>query len=261
MGQSIGQSAENPRIVLRTVQGLRPQLSDCPVDGLNGLVPFNVASKAALPKVQKHEVNYFQPEQVAAIRGALEQEPIKWKTLTHMLLITGARRGEVLGLKWDKVDFNGHKIHICNNVLYAPDRGIYEDTPKTATSDRFITLPLETMDLLRKYRAWQSGERLRLGEYYQNQGFVFAQDNGKPMHPDSVTDWLSEFSKTVAIVVLGVQAFAGGTAGGVLLVRLSTCSPKTRLICLLVPQGSPPYSWPHGSHRWWGRRRTRETSC
>ncbi len=109
-----------------------------------------------------------------------------------MLLITGVRRGEVLGLKWDKVDFNGCKIHICNNVLYAPDRGIYEDTPKTATSDRFITLPLETMDLLRKYRAWQSRERLRLGEYYQDQGFVFAQDNGKPMHPDSVTDWLSK---------------------------------------------------------------------
>ena len=67
-----------------------------------GLVPFNVASKATLPKVQKKEVNYFQPEQVEAIRDALEDEPIKWRTLVHLLLITGARRGEVLGLKWDK---------------------------------------------------------------------------------------------------------------------------------------------------------------
>lgn len=114
-----------------------------------GLVPFNVASKATLPKVQKKEVNYFQPEQVAAIREALEREPIKWKTLVHLLLITGARRGEVLGLKWDKVDFEGTRIHICNNVLYAPDRGIYEDTPKTATSERYISLPAETMQLLR----------------------------------------------------------------------------------------------------------------
>lgn len=62
-----------------------------------GLVPFNVARKATLPKAQRKEVNYFQPEQIAAIRDALEQEPIKWKTLVHMLLITGARRGEVLG--------------------------------------------------------------------------------------------------------------------------------------------------------------------
>ncbi len=172
-----------------------------------GLVPFNAASKATLPKVQKKEVNYFQPEQVAAIRTALEQEPIKWKTLVHLLLITGARRGEVLGLKWDKVDFDGNKIHICNNVLYSADRGIYEDTPKTATSDRYISLPAETMQLLRQYKAWQSGERLRVGEYYQDQGFVFTQDNGKPMHPDSVTDWLSKFSKRHDLPHINPHAF------------------------------------------------------
>ena len=172
-----------------------------------GLVPFNVASKATLPKVQKHEVNYFQPEQVDAIRTALEQEPIKWKTLVHMLLITGARRGEILGLKWDKVDFEGNKVHICNNVLYSVDRGIYEDTPKTSTSDRFITLPVETMQLLRQYRKWQMEERLRLGEYYQDQGFLFAQDTGKPMHPDSVTDWLKKFSKRHGLPHINPHAF------------------------------------------------------
>ena len=171
------------------------------------LIPFNVASKATLPKVQKKEVNYFQPEQVEAIRDALEDEPIKWRTLVHMLLITGARRGEVLGLKWDKMDFDGCKVHICNNVLYSPDVGIYEDSPKTATSNRYITLPLETMKLLRQYRAWQSGERLRLGEYFQNQDFVFSQDNGKPMHPDSVTDWLKKFSKRHGLPHINPHAF------------------------------------------------------
>jgi len=146
-----------------------------------GLVPFNVASKATLPKVQKKDVNYFQPK--------------------------GARRGEILGLKWDKVDFEGCRIHICNNILYAPDRGIYEDTPKTETSDRFISLPAETMQLLRQYKAWQSGERLRLGEYYKSQDFVFSQDNGKPMHPDSVTDWLSKFSKRHSLPHINPHAF------------------------------------------------------
>lgn len=172
-----------------------------------GLVPFNVASKATLPKVQKKEVNYFQPEQVAAIRSALEREPIKWKTLVHLLLITGARRGEVLVLKWDKVDFDGDRIHICNNILYSPDRGIYEDTPKTATFDRFITLPPETMQLLRQYRAWQSGERLRLGGYYQDQGFLFAQDSGKAMHPDNVNTWLRSFSKRHGLPHINPHAF------------------------------------------------------
>lgn len=172
-----------------------------------GLVPFNVAARATLPKVERKEVNYFQPEQVEAIRDALEREPIKWKTLIHLFLITGARRGEILGLKWNRVDFEGNKIHICNSILYSPDVGIYESTPKTATSDRFVSLPAETMQLLKQYKVWQMQERLRLGEYYQDQGFLFAQDNGKAMHPDSVTDWLKKFSKRHGLPHINPHAF------------------------------------------------------
>lgn len=172
-----------------------------------GLVPFNVAHKATLPRVQQKEVNYFQPEQIAAIRDALETEPIKWRALVHMLLITGARRGEILGLKWDKVFFEENKVQICNNVLYRADRGVYEDTPKTSTSGRFIAIPAETIQLLRQYKAWQNEERLRLGEYYDYQGFVFSQDNGKPMHPDSVTSWLSKFSKRHGLPHVNPHAF------------------------------------------------------
>lgn len=172
-----------------------------------GLVPFNVAGKATLPKVEKKEVNYFQPEQVAAIRETLETEPIKWRTITHLLLITGARRGEILGLKWDKVDFEAGRLHICNSVLYSADIGIYESTPKTATSNRYVSLPRETMELLREYRIWQNTERLRLGAYYENKDFVFAQDNGGPMHPDSVTDWLAKFSKRHGLPHINPHAF------------------------------------------------------
>ena len=171
------------------------------------LIPFNVASRATLPKVEHKEVNYFQPEQIAAIRDALEAEPIKWRMLTHMLLITGARRGEILGLKWDKVDFTNNQVYICNSILYSPDIGIYESTPKTERSKRYITLPAETMQFLRQYRAWQNTERLRLGEYYQNQGFVFSQDTGGPMHPDSVTDWLNKFSKRHGLPHINPHAF------------------------------------------------------
>lgn len=172
-----------------------------------GLIPFNVAGRATLPKVERKEVNYFQPEQIAAIREALEHEPLKWKVLVHLFLITGARRGEVLGLKWHKVDFEGKRIYICNSVLYSADIGIYESTPKTERSKRYISLPVETMQLLRQYRAWQNQERLRLGGYYQDKGFVFSQDTGEPMHPDSVTDYLKKFSKRYGLPHINPHAF------------------------------------------------------
>ena len=63
------------------------------------------------------------------------------------------------------------------------------------------------MQLLRQYRAWQSGEMLRLGEYYRRQGFVFSQDNGAPMHPDGVTDWLAKFSKRHGLPHINPHAF------------------------------------------------------
>ena len=172
-----------------------------------GLVAVNVADRATPPKVSQRDVSYFEPKQVTAIREALELEPIKWRTLVHLLLITGARRGEILGLKWDKVDFASNQVYICNNVLYSVDVGIYEDTPKTERSKRYVSLPAETMQLLKQYRAWQNGERLRLGEYYQDQGFVFAQDTGGPMHPDSVTTWLSRFSKRHGLPHVNAHAF------------------------------------------------------
>lgn len=89
-----------------------------------GLIPFNLAQRADKPKMQEHEVNYFQPEQIQAIREALENEPLKWRVLVHLLLITGARRGEILGLKWNKVDFENKQLYICNSVLYSPDIGV-----------------------------------------------------------------------------------------------------------------------------------------
>lgn len=171
------------------------------------LIPFNPASRADLPKVAHKEVNYFQPEQVYAISSALDNEPIKWKMLVHLFLITGARRGEILGLKWDKIDFDNNQLYICNNVLYSSDIGIYESTPKTETSKRFVSLPSETMQLLKTYRKWQLSERLRFGAYYEDNNFVFTQDNGKPMHPDSVTDYLNKFSKKYSLPHINPHAF------------------------------------------------------
>lgn len=63
------------------------------------------------------------------------------------------------------------------------------------------------MQLLRTYRAWQNTERLRLGEFYENQGFVFSQENGSPMHPDSVTDWMGKFSNRHGLPHINPHAF------------------------------------------------------
>ena len=194
-----------------------------------GLVPFNVASRATLPKASRKNANYFSESTVIAIRNALEEEPIRWKMLVHLYMITGARRGEILGLKWAAVDFARNRIHIENNVLYTVDRGIYEDTPKTESSVRWITLPAETMVLLKKWKAYQEEERLRLGEYYQDRDFVFARDNGQPMHPDTVTDWMKKFSKRHNLPHINPHAFRHTMASLLYFNRVDSVSISKRL--------------------------------
>lgn len=171
------------------------------------LIPYNPAHKATPPKMEQREVNYFQPEQVAAIRDALETEPLKWKVATHLLLLSGCRRGEIMGLKWAKVDFKGQTIRIDNNLLYAADIGIYEDTPKTATSVRTIRLPAETMQLLREWKLEQTAQRIASGDRWTYTDFLFTQENGTPMHPDSLTDWLAKFSQRRGLPHINPHAF------------------------------------------------------
>lgn len=171
------------------------------------LIPYNPASRAEPPRPQKKEVTYFQPDEIIAIRDALESEPIKWRTATHLLLITGCRRGEIMGLKWAKVDFENNRIHIDNNLQYTAARGLYEETPKTAASVRNIKLPAETMQLLWQYRSWQARQQLASGDRWTYTDYVFTQENGKPMHPDSLTDWLGKFSKRHDLPHINPHAF------------------------------------------------------
>ncbi len=188
---------ENKSLSGKTISGYHRLISAVLTQAVKeGLIPYNVAANAEIPKAEKKEVVSLQTSDLPAILSALEAEPIKWKVITHLLLITGARRGEVLGLKWPAVDFDNNRIHICNNLLYYPDIGIYQDTPKTKNSDRWISLPVESMKLLESWKTTQEEDAKKKKTYYKNPDqLLFTQEDGSPMCPDSVTTYLRRFSE------------------------------------------------------------------
>ena len=194
-----------------------------------GLILHNVAKRATLPKLQRVEVNYFQPEELAAILNALEQEPIKWRAMITTLMMSGCRRGELLGLKWDRVDFEQNTIRIDNNVLYVPGVGVYEDTPKTERSKRTIALPPQTMALLKEYKEWQAEEIRAWSGYYQDRGFLLARDDGPPMHPDSVNTWLDRFSQRHGLPHINPHAFRHSMASLLFYKGVDSVSVSARL--------------------------------
>ena len=170
------------------------------------LVPYNAAAKATPPKVERHDPNYFQPQQIAAILDALEREPLKWQLITHLLIVTGCRRGEIMGLQWDKVNFERNRVKIDKSLVSSKSKGIYLGNTKTSDI-RYLNLPAETMDLLRLHKREQLRLQIANGDRWMNTGFVFTQDNGQHMNPDSITCWLREFSARHNLPHINPHAF------------------------------------------------------
>ena len=170
------------------------------------LVPYNAAAKATPPRTTKKDPNYFQPETISAILEALESEPLKWRLITHLLIVTGCRRGEIMGLKWEKVDFDNSRVKIDRALVSSKSKGVFEESTKTSDI-RHLHLPKETMDLLRQHKREQLRLQLANGDRWLHTGYVFTQDNGDHMNPDSITGWLKDFSTRHGLPHINPHAF------------------------------------------------------
>lgn len=192
------------------------------------LVPYNAADKATPPQLVPKEVNYFTPAQVRAILDALETEPIKWRVITHLLIVTGCRRGEVAAIKWSAVDLKAGTIRIDCAMNYTSSRGIYENATKTADVRR-LHVPSETVALLRDYRQWWVEFRFKLGDTWPDFDYLFLQTDGTPISPDSITKWLRDFSARRGLPHINPHAFRHTAASAMTQSKLDPVTVSKRL--------------------------------
>lgn len=180
-----------------------------------GLIPLNVAAKATPPTPKKKAPNYFQPETVYSILEAADKEPLRYRAFIYLSVVTGARRGEIAGLMWEKVDLTTGQITIDEALLYSPKRGTYQETTKTE-DHRSMKIPQEVVTLLKKLRRDQNETRIRVGEYWTDTGYLFTRDDGQPVNPQTWTAWMDEFSKRHGLPHINPHAFRH-TAASVLI--------------------------------------------
>lgn len=117
------------------------------------LIPSNPCKWVKAPRAERKEARYLDEKQAAEMIALLDKEPIQYRTIILLLINTGLRRGELCGLEWKDIDFTNAVLYVRRNTLYPPDRGIYDDTPKTASSQRAIKLPANCIPMLKEYRA------------------------------------------------------------------------------------------------------------
>ena len=157
-----------------------------------GLIPSNPASRANPPKPVHKEAEYLEPEEIGRILEALEDEPLLWRALIHFLLASGCRRGEAAALRWEKVDFQKGIVRIDAGIVLHGGKLSYG--PTKTNRMRSVSIPQETLQLLRRHRAKQIETRLAIGDAWEGtEDYVFTRDNGLPLSPNIITNWVRNF--------------------------------------------------------------------
>ena len=140
------------------------------------LIIRNPADLTEPPRKERREMGVMTKAQVSVFFEAAKGD--RWEALWHLLLTSGLRPGEALGLKWD--DLEGNKVRV-QRVMIPGSRGTWRlAEPKTDRSRRVVVIPASTGRALREHRRKQARERLAAGEHYNDHGLMFAMPDGAP---------------------------------------------------------------------------------
>jgi len=144
----------------------------------SGIIVRNPADLVPAPSVKARTERRALTEDeikllVAAARVGRYDLPIRFT------LATGVRQGELLGLKWEDVDFDAGTVSIRRAMSYVAGKTIFT-VPKTERSRRVIELSAATVHALRSHRVEQSSHRLMLGPAWHEYSLAFPSTIGTP---------------------------------------------------------------------------------
>ena len=169
-----------------------------------GLINENPCARAERPKASEIDVETLDEEDIARLLEALAGAPVHFSVITQLALLTGARRGEICGLRWSDIDFEKGTLSIKRTVQFIPAEGIVFTSPKTKRSRRCIRIGADCLELLKEYRQHQIQERLRIGSKWARKvtiengkvvdnDMLFTRWNGEPLDPETVSTWFPRF--------------------------------------------------------------------
>jgi integrase len=100
--------------------------------------------------------------------------------------MTGLRRAELCGLRWQDVDLDNARL-VVRQTITTPDHEATLGDVKSTRSRRVIDLDGVTVTVLRAHRVHQLEERLHGGSAWIDSGLVFTMPDGRGWHPDVIT--------------------------------------------------------------------------
>jgi len=151
-----------------------------------GMITINPAGAVRLPKMEQPEIRYLSTAEVATFLAHAKES--KHFTAFFLALNTGMRRGEVLALRWQDIDFKAGHLTVNQGLVRVTGKGLIFQEPKTGLSDRVISLAPELVQALKEHKKQQNETRLMAGRAYNSKlDLVFANELGEPICPRAFT--------------------------------------------------------------------------
>jgi integrase len=152
-----------------------------------GWIPTNPAASASPPKIRRREINPPEIGDTRALLAAADEHDPSFGALLRVLAATGARRGEVCGLRWSDLDRPSRTLSIQRSVASVAGGTVVKDTKSHAA--RRIAIDTDTLAVLdaQLERAEALAAVCRLE--FNPDGFILTMepDGSQPLHPDTVT--------------------------------------------------------------------------
>jgi integrase len=155
---------------------LRKALEDARNDGIITRKPTDGVRPHKTPQGAAKESEALDPIQVRALLSAASGE--RWEALYVVVLHTGLRRGEALGLLWEDVHLEEGTLSVRRSL----DVDGTLKSPKNAASRRTLKLAPRALAALKAHKVHQNEERLRGGEVWEDHNLVFPNTIGRPMN-------------------------------------------------------------------------------
>lgn len=165
----------------------------CAVD--LGLISENPAEGVKPPKLGKSKTDVYNREETGLMIDKLSNKNLKWKLLILLAFTVGAREGEIAALEWKHIDTKKNTLRIEQSL--SDEFGLQlKDTTKT-NRDRMVKLPIALSELFDAYHKQKVQEKniisYDIGDEKEHL-FVFSDLNGKPIRPDSISQWWRRFT-------------------------------------------------------------------
>ena len=144
-----------------------------------GILVRNPCEFVDPPRVDVRPATIWDEEQVQLFLAEAQRSSSHY-VLYLTIILTGARPGEALALRWRSVNLVVGEI-VLREKLYRLGRRHVWGATKTHRHDA-VPVPQLLAGVLAQHRQDQNRWRARLGDGYDDQGLVFAQPNGRPLH-------------------------------------------------------------------------------